>query len=638
MRWNMFFKKIDARIKVIFLIIVILFIFIIARVFYIQMIDYSKLSRLANDLWSRNLPIEADRGLILDRNGVVLADNLTTTSLVLIPNQIQDKDTTTKELAKILNVTEEEMAKHVNKKTSIERVHPEGRRLSYEVADQIAELNLPGVYLVKEAKRYYPYGNLLSHVLGYVGIDNQGLSGLELQYDEYLTGEAGAIKYYSDAKGNKLDLSEVYVEPQDGMNLQLTIDYKIQISLERELDNVVSMFNPDMALAVVIDPNNGEILGMSSRPNFDPNNYQNYTTETLSRNLPIWASYEPGSTFKIMTFASALEENLIDMEKDHFYDSGSVTISGSRIGCWKAGGHGDQTFLQVLENSCNPGFVKLGQMLGKEKLFSYLEKFGFGEKTGIDLNGEGKGIIFPLDQVGELELVTTAFGQGVSVTPIQQVAAVSSVVNGGNLYVPYVVKNILEPQTNTIIQHFDKQFVRNTISEETSNKMRYALESVVARGGGRYAYIDGYRIGGKTGTAQKVENGRYLVNNYIMSFMAVVPSNDPQAILYVAIDNPKNTAMLSSYTTAPVARRILLDIIDALDIPKQEGQIEKVYQWDDAVYYEVPNVIGKTAKEAAKELTNFKVEYSGDGKTVIEQTPSAGERIAAGSTVRLLLE
>ncbi len=638
MRWNMFFKKIDARIKVIFLIIVILFIFIIARVFYIQMIDYSKLSRLANDLWSRNLPIEADRGLILDRNGVVLADNLTTTSLVLIPNQIQDKDTTTKELAKILNVTEEEMAKHVNKKTSIERVHPEGRRLSYEVADQIAELNLPGVYLVKEAKRYYPYGNLLSHVLGYVGIDNQGLSGLELQYDEYLTGEAGAIKYYSDAKGNKLDLSEVYVEPQDGMNLQLTIDYKIQISLERELDNVVSMFNPDMALAVVIDPNNGEILGMSSRPNFDPNNYQNYTTETLSRNLPIWASYEPGSTFKIMTFASALEENLIDMEKDHFYDSGSVTISGSRIGCWKAGGHGDQTFLQVLENSCNPGFVKLGQMLGKEKLFSYLEKFGFGEKTGIDLNGEGKGIIFPLDQVGELELVTTAFGQGVSVTPIQQVAAVSSVVNGGNLYVPYVVKNILEPQTNTIIQHFDKQFVRNTISEETSNKMRYALESVVARGGGRYAYIDGYRIGGKTGTAQKVENGRYLVNNYIMSFMAVVPSNDPQAILYVAIDNPKNTAMLSSYTTAPVARRILLDIIDALDIPKQEGQIEKVYQWDDAVYYEVPNVIGKTAKEAAKELTNFKVEYSGDGKTVVEQTPSAGERIAAGSTVRLLLE
>ncbi len=634
----MFTKKIDARIKVIFLILILLFVFIILRVFYVQVIDYNFLSDLADDLWSRNLPVEANRGLILDRNGVVLADNLTTTSLVLIPNQITDKEKVTKELARILNVSEEEMAKHVNKVTSIERVHPEGRRLSYEVADEIASLNLSGVYLVKEAKRYYPYGDLLSHVLGYVGIDNQGLSGLELQYDEYLTGEQGAIKYFSDAKGNKLDLSEVYVAPQDGMNIQLTIDYKIQMSLERELDNVVSMFNPDMALAIVVDPNNGEILGMSSRPNYDPNNYQKYSTETLSRNLPIWASYEPGSTFKIMTFASALEENLIDMEKDHFYDSGGVTIGGSRIGCWKAGGHGDQTFLQVLENSCNPGFVKLGQMLGKERLFSYLDKFGFGTKTGVDLTGEGEGIIFPLDRVGELELVTTAFGQGVSVTPIQQVMAVSSVVNGGSLYSPYIVKNILEPETNSIVKTYEKKFVRNTISNETSLKMRYALESVVARGGGRYAYIDGYRIGGKTGTAQKVENGRYLVNNYIMSFMAVVPSNDPKAILYVAIDNPKNTAMLSSYTTAPVARRILLDIIDALDIPKQEGQIEKVYQWDDEVYAEVPNVIGMTPKEASKALTDFKIEYTGNGEKVVEQSPEAGNRIAKGSTIRLLLE
>lgn len=633
----MFFKKIDARIKVTVLIITLLFLFIILRVFYVQIFDYKKLSLLASDLWSRNLPIEANRGLILDRNGVVLADNLTTTSLVLIPNQIKDRELTTRELARILNVSEEEMASHVNKVTSIERVHPEGRRLSYEVADEISALNLPGVYLVKEAKRYYPYGNALSHVLGYVGIDNQGLSGLELQYDSYLTGEAGAIKYFSDAKGGKLDMSEVYVEPQDGMNVQLTIDVNIQMSLERELDNVVSMFNPDMALAVVVDPNNGEILGMSSRPNFDPNHYQNYTMEVLSRNLPIWASYEPGSTFKIMTFSSALEEGLIDMEKDRFYDSGGVTIGGARIGCWKAGGHGDQTFLQVLENSCNPGFVKLGQMLGKEKLFSYLKKFGFGEKTGIDLNGEGKGIMFSLDKVGELELVTTAFGQGVSVTPIQQVAAVSSVVNGGNLYKPYVVKNILEPATNNIMQAFDKQFVRQTISEETSHKMRYALESVVARGGGRYAYIDGYRVGGKTGTAQKVENGRYLVNNYIMSFMAVVPSNDPQAVLYVAIDNPKNTAMLSSYTTAPVARRILLDIIEALDIPKQEGQIEKVYQWNDAVYYEVPNVVGMSTKEASRTLTHFKVEYTGTGEKIVSQTPEAGERVEEGSVVRLLL-
>lgn len=633
----MFTKKVDARIKIVMIIIFLLFFLIIFKVFYIQLIDYKRLSSLANDLWSRDLPIEANRGLILDRNGVILADNLTTTSLVLIPNQIQDKEQTSIKLAEILGVSKEEMDKHVTKKTSIERVHPEGRRLSYEVADKIEQLNLPGVYLVKEAKRYYPYGNSLSHVLGYVGIDNQGLAGLELQYDEYLTGEAGAIKYFADAKGGNLNLSDVYLKPQDGMNLQLTIDYKIQVSLERELDNVVDMFKPDMALAVVIDPNNGEILGMSSRPNYDPNNYQNYTMEELSRNLPIWASYEPGSTFKIITTAATVEEGLIDLFKDTFDDSGSVQVENARIKCWKAGGHGHQTFLQVLENSCNPGFVKMGQLLGKEKLFSYLDLFGFGNKTGIDLNGEGTGIIFPLEKVGPVELATTAFGQGVSVTPIQQVAAVSAVLNGGNLYKPFVVKNILEPETNSIVKTFDKELVRKTISEETSEIMRYALESVVAKGGGKAAYIDGYRIGGKTGTAQKVENGHYLVNNYIMSFVGIVPSNNPQAILYIAIDNPKNTALLSSYTTTPIARRILLDIIEALGIEKQEGGIEKDYQWNDDVYVEVTNVIGMDVKEATKALSDFEVEYSGVGTKVIEQSPKAGERIAKGSTIRLLL-
>ena len=342
-------------------------------------------------------------------------------------------------------------------------------------------------------------------------------------------------------------------------------------------------------------------------------------------------------TFKIITTAAAVEGGVIDLEKDTFHDSGSVTISGARIGCWKAGGHGHQTFLQVLENSCNPGFVKMGQLLGKETLFSYIDLFGFGKKTGVDLNGEGKGILFSLDKVGELELATTAFGQGVSVTPIQQVTAVSAVVNGGDLYQPYIVKSFKEPETGNVIKSNDKVKVRKTISKETSDIMRYALESVVARGGGKYAYIDGYRVGGKTGTAQKVQNGVYLVNNYIMSFMAVVPANDPKAVLYVAIDNPKNTALLSSYTTAPIARRILLDIIDALNIEKQDGAIEKVKQWDDPVYYTVPNVIGMSAKEATRTLYPLQVEYSGSGDIVIEQSPSVGEKIESTMKVRLLL-
>ena len=634
----MFFKKINSRMKVLLLIFVVLLLLIIIKVFYVQVFEYKKLYSLSKDLWSRDLPVEANRGLILDRNGVVLADNLTTTSLVLVPNQIKDKKDTTTKLAQILNVSYDEMYKHVNKKTSIERVHPEGRRLSYEIADKISNLKLPGVYLVKESKRYYPYGNLLSHTLGYVGIDNQGLSGLELQYDKYLTGESGAIKYFSDAKGNKLNLSDVYLEPQDGMNLQLTIDINIQKSIERELNNIVDMFEPDMALAIVMNPNTGEIYGMGSRPDYDPNNYQNYNQQVLSRNLPIWATYEPGSTQKIITTSAAVEEKVVDLDNDLFYDSGSVKVDTAKIKCWKAGGHGQQTFMEVLQNSCNPGFVKMGQLLGKDRLFSYLDKFGFGAKTGVDLSGEGKGIIFPLSKVGNVELATTAFGQGISVTPIQQVTAVSAVVNGGKLYQPYILKSISEKETGNIIKKNSKKFIRQTISKETSNTMRRALENVVAKGGGKAAYIDGYRIGGKTGTAQKVENGVYLVNNYIMSFMAVVPSNNPEAVLYLAIDNPKHTAMLSSYTTTPIARRILLDIIEALDIKKQDSQVEKEKEWNDKTIYEVPNVVGMTKKEAKKALENFTVEYAGTGDKVVSQSPEAGTRVEEKTVVRLLLK
>ena len=631
----MFFKKIDMRIKVVFIIMFMLLLLVILRVFYIQVFDYKKLYSYANDLWSRDLPIEADRGLILDRNGKVLADNLTTTSLVLIPNQIKDKESTTRKLSNILNVTYEDMKEHVFKETSIERVHPEGRRLSYDIANEISSLNLDGVYLVKEAKRYYPYGNLLSHSLGYVGIDNQGLSGLELEYDKYLTGSSGAIKYFSDAKGNKLNKSDVYIEPTSGMNISLTIDIDIQKSVERELDNIIDMFEPDNALAIVMDPNTGEILALGSRPDYNPNSYKNYSQEILSRNLPIWSSYEPGSTFKIISMATALEEKVISLE-DTFYDTGNVKVDGSTLRCWKSGGHGHQTFLQVLENSCNPGFVKIGQLLGKETLFKYLHNFGFGDKTGVDLNGESTGIMFNLNRVGNVELATTAFGQGVSVTPIQQVVATSAVVNGGTLYKPYILKSIND-KTNTIIKENKKTVVRKVISEQTSNLMRSALESVVAKGGGKSAYIEGYRIGGKTGTAQKVENGRYMDNNYIMSFMAVVPSNKPEAVLYLAIDNPKHTALLSSYTTTPIARRILLDIIKILNIERQPEQLEKDLSWNDKEIIEVPNVIGKTKKEAKSILKDFKIEYSSTGNIIKEQSPNPYTKIEKGSIIKLLL-
>lgn len=633
----MFFKNIHKRERIVLLIVILCFIVIIGKVFYIQVIDYNKLSNLASSLWSRNLPIEPDRGRVYTNDGTVIADNLTTVSLVFIPNQVKDKDKVANDIANILNVDKKVIEEHLYKKSSIERVHPEGRRLSYEIADKINSLNYDGVYLVKESKRYYPYNNLMSHILGFVGIDNQGLSGLELQYDTYLTGASGAIQYFSDAKGNRLERSEVYVEPEDGMDIYLTVNYEIQAAVERELDNAMTKYNADGAWSIVMDPNSGEILAMSSRPNFNPNHYQDYTTEELNRNYAIWASYEPGSTFKIVTLATSVNEKTVDLVKDTFYDSGSVNVDGARIKCWKRGGHGAQTFLEVVQNSCNPGFVELGNRLGKEKLFEYINNFGFGKKTGIDLNGEASGILFNLDKVGPVELATTAFGQGVSVTAIQQITAVSAAINGGTLYRPYIVKRITEHETGEIIEEHKPTFVRKVISEEASEQVRYALESVVALGTGRNAYIENYRVGGKTGTAQKVNNGSYMVGNYILSFVGFLPADNPKVIAYVAIDNPKGVTQYGGTIAAPIAKNILTDAISALNISPSLDTIPKKYQWYDTKYYTVPNVIGKTVSDAKKELKNFQIEYTGTGNIVLSQSPSVGSRVSENSVVRLLL-
>jgi stage V sporulation protein D (sporulation-specific penicillin-binding protein) len=618
------------------IIIVICFLLILGKVFYIQVISYDKLSTLAESLWSRNLPIEANRGKIYDTNGTVLADNETTVSLVFIPNQIKDKEEVAKKISEILETDYEDMLEHASKKTVMERVHPEGRRLSYEIADKINDLHLDGVYLVKESKRVYPYDTLLAQTLGFVGIDNQGLSGLELIYDQVLTGAYGAIKYLSDAKGQKLELTESYVQPQDGMNITLTVNYDLQAALERELDNAVSKYNPDQALGIVMNPKTGEILAIASRPTFSPSSYQDYSIEEINRNLPIWMTYEPGSTFKIITLASALEEKIIDLDNDTYYDSGSIQVENARIKCWKHGGHGAQTLLNVVENSCNPGFVTIGQKLGKEKLFEYIKKFGFGSKTGIDLNGESSGILFSLDEVGPVELATTSFGQGVSVTPIQQITAVSAAINGGTLYKPYIVKSINEPELNTVITQNEPTVVRKVISEETSEKVRYALESVVTNGTGRPAFIDGYRVGGKTGTAQKVKDGKYMVGNYIVSFIGFLPANDPEVIVYIAIDNAKGATQYGGTIAAPIARNVLLNAIDILGIQKPTGASEKKYNYTDKKYVTVPNVVGLDIKDAIKVLKDFKVEYTGEGTKVIYQSPSKDERILEGETIRLL--
>ena len=633
----MFYNNIHTRIRYVFLIVILILVIAIGRVFYIQVFSYKKLNTLAESLWSRQLPISADRGKIVDRNGKELATNITTTSLVVIPNQIKDKEKTAKSLSEILNSDYEDMLKHVSKKTSIERVHPEGRGLSYEIAEKIDALKLDGVYLVKESKRYYPYKTLLSHVLGYVGIDNQGLSGLELYYDDYLTGEDGGIKYFSDGKGHKLDLAEIYEAPTSGITLELTIDLDLQLVMENELDNVVSKYNPDSVMAIAMNPKTGEILAMSSRPNFNSNKYKDYDTEVINRNLPIWMTFEPGSTFKIITLTSAIEEKLINIFEDRYTDTGAITVDGATLHCWKHGGHGNQTYLEVVENSCNPGFVNLGLMLQKEKLMGYIKDFGFGSKTGIDLNGEASGILFSLNKMGNVELATTAFGQGISVTPIQQIRAVSAVVNGGTLYKPYIVKNYLEPETNSIIKSNEPVAEKNVISKETSDLVKYALESVVAKGSGHNAYIENYRIGGKTGTAQTVENGVYSSSKYILSFIGFMPADDPEIVVYVAVQNAKGVVQYGGTVAAPIARNIFLSAIDILNINSDTNGIPKEYTWLDQKYVTVPDVVGLSVDEAKKVLKGFKIEYSGTGENVIYQSPSGGMYAKENGTVVVML-
>ncbi len=633
----MFHYTIQKRIKFVLYLIILIFIIIIFRIFYIQVFSKTKLDDLANNLWSRNLPILADRGKITDRNGIVLAGNITTTSLIVVPVQIKNKEEVAENLAKILETDYLNIYSHLTKHTSVERIHPEGRRLSYEKAEAINKLNYDGVYLLKESKRYYPYDNVLSHVLGYVGIDNQGLSGIELEYDNYLKGSDGKIKYYSDGKGLRLNLSEVYDEPVAGNNIALTIDINIQNAAERELDNVMTKYNPENALVLVMDPNTGEIIAMASRPNFNPNNYQNYDLETINRNLPIWMSYEPGSTFKIITLASAINENKVNLFEDKFYDSGSITVENARIKCWKSGGHGAESFLNVVENSCNPGFVVLGQRLGTDLLYSYLEKFGFGTKTGIDLNGESKGIMFKKENMGPVETATTAFGQGISVTPIQQVRGVSAAINGGKLYTPFIVKSISESQTNEMIVLNQPKFNGNVITEETSSLVRYALESVVANGTGKNAYIENYRVGGKTGTAQKVKDGRYMVGNYILSFVGFLPADKPDYVVYVAINNPKGVTQYGGTVSAPVAKNIMLSIIDYKNYKEEPAEKSREYTWLDEKYYYLPNVIGMNLSDAKKTLKNFKIEYAGEGANIIAQEPNS-IWVKEGSIVKLLLD
>lgn len=609
---------------------------IIVRLGYSQLISYRSLTSKATESWQRGFPLEAARGKIYDHNGEILVDNLTTSSVIIVPSQVKDYINTAYHLSKILQCDEKKMVEKVRKKVSVERLQPEGRQISDEKAYAIQKLRLPGVYLVQDTLRYYPKKNYLAQTLGFVGIDNQGLIGLELKYDQYLTGTNGSINYYMNAKSQNLNIYPAdYVYPTSGFDMKLTVDSRVQDVMERELNNAYATYDPDSILALAMDPKTGAILGISSKPDYDPNDYKNADSEIYNRNLPIWKTYEPGSTFKIITFSSALNENLFDMDKDTYYDKGYEIVKGARIKSWKKGGHGLQTFREVLQNSSNPGFVEIGRRLGKDRLYNYVKKFGLTEKTNVDMTGESTGLMFSYDKFNEVEQATVAFGQGISITPIQLVRAVCACVNGGNLYEPYIVDEIVNPKTHEVIYQKEKKLIRQVISKETSSKVRNALEGVVTDGGGKNAYIDGYRIGGKTGTAQRAINGTYAGNGYILSFIGIAPIDDPQIVLYLAMDNPKNCVQYGGTTAAPIARKMFVDILPTLGVKKVTSQKEKAYVWTDVKTFKVQNYVGLTKKEVKSDEYGF--DFIGKGDKVIDQLPRVGEKIEEGKKVKIML-
>ncbi len=616
----------------------VLFGSLVVRLAYVQLSQGEKLSDKVEDSLRRNIPFTAKRGEILDREGIPLAYNISTPTVYAVPVQVKEKEKTAQQLAHLLGMTEEKLMSLLTKKSMSVKLQPGGRKITMELAASIRDLQLPGIVVAEDSKRYYPYGDLAAHILGFTGIDNQGITGVENIYDNLLKGIAGNISYLSDAGGRLMPgSSEKYSAPQDGLNLQLTIDKQVQSIMERELDQAMVKYQAQGAWAIAMNPKNGEILAMASRPGYEPGLYKEYDPQIYNRNLPIWMTYEPGSTFKIITLAAALQEGKVDLQNDHFYDPGFIEVAGAKLRCWKKGGHGSQTFLQVVENSCNPGFVALGQRLGKETLFKYIRDFGFGSKTGIDLNGESNGILFKLNQVGPVELSTTAFGQGVSVTPIQQIAAVSAAINGGNLYKPHVSKAWVNPETGETVSEVKPELVRQVISEETSKKVRAALESVVAKGTGRPAFIDGYRVGGKTGTAQKVINGRYSPTEHIVSFIGFAPADDPQIVVYTAVDNPKGI-QFGGVVAAPIVQNILEDSLHYMKVPERSDQLPKTYKYGETPIVTVPDLTGATVQDIYEDLNmNFNLARSGSGNTVINQAPKAGARVEQGSTIRIYM-
>ncbi|WP_029688537.1 stage V sporulation protein D [Thermoanaerobacter sp. A7A] len=596
---------------------------LILRLFWIQVVKSEEYQKMALPQWTLDVSVSDKRGNIFDRNGKVLAENIS-----VIPKEIPDsqREAVAEALAQILNLDKGKVLQKISNKNLQEVLI--AKQVDDEKAAEIRKLNIDGIIISEDMKRFYPNNTLASHVLGFTGIDNQGLDGIELAFDNFLRGIPGRISTPMDAIGRKMDVGEEeYFEPLPGYNVVLTIDETIQHFAEKALNKAMVHSKPSKgAVAIVMDPKTGEILALANRPNFNPNNpFEGPQEEWYKawRNKAISDSYEPGSVFKTITASAALEEKLVGLN-EQFYCPGYTIVSGHRINCWAT--HGSENFVQGVQNSCNAVFVTLGQRLGVEKLYKYIHDFGFGQRTGILLPGEAPGLVLAESSVGPVELATNSFGQGIAVTPLQMITAVSAIANGGKLMQPLIVKSIVD-SNGKVVKEFKPKVVRQVIPEQTSSTMREILKSVVSEGTGKAGYIEGFDVAGKTGTTEK-----YMPGKYVASFIGFAPAEDPKVIVLVVIDEPNNPEThFGSQLAAPVVKSILEDTLRYLEV--QPRGIEK------PASVVVPDVRNMKLYEAENIILSNKLNFiiEGNGDTVFDQMPKPGAIVEENTQVILYL-
>ena len=614
------------RLTILFYVALLLMLVIAGRLAQLMFFNAEDLQDKAENQWTRELAVAPKRGSILDRNGEILATSATAESVLLHPKDITDAGEVASLLAPILEMEEQKIFDLANDKTKVEVWLK--RQITSEQAEQIRQLNLSGVDFFTDTKRYYPSGEFMSQVLGYTSSDGDGQEGLEKYYNKYLAGYAGSILAQVDANGRTIAGSEqTYIDPQPGLNLVLTTDAFIQSFLESAAREALEVNQAKSVCAIVMNPKNGDILGMVNYPEADLNNLDRSDLQALadlSRNTAIVDAYEPGSTFKIITTAAALDSGVVTTE-DHFNCPGYKIVDGEKIKCWRSyNPHGDQTLAQAVENSCNPAFMEMALRMGTDKFYEYIYNFGFGSNTGVDYSADGAGIIRAAKYVKNVDLARIGFGQSIAVTPLQRSAAICATINGGYLYTPRLASHLQDDEGN-IVKTFESQMVRQVISEETSAKMRTILEGVVANGGGKNGQIEGYRVGGKTGTAQMYENGVIVQGKNISSFVGFAPADDPQYMVLFIVREPGVPVTFGSVVAAPFAKEVLEKCL-------KYGGVEPTEPVEDLV--ETPDFVGKTTEEAAAaaQEAGLSLQTNGTGK-IAAQSPAAGTKVKKGSEI-----